>query len=224
MTRYNGYMTGIGTGTGKRRKRKLWIWLFSVCVAAGICWVLYCLAEIGSAERNPAANRAYGEPADVGIVLGASMWGESPSPGLRERLELALSDYKAGKFRVFILTGGLDRPDYPYTEAEGMANYLEANGVPRSDMILENEATSTYENLKFSQELMKEKGYASAVILTHTYHGNRALEIAETLNYSNPGLSLTETKVLKPAQTTLREVLAYTKWKLDQLLLVLGWK
>ncbi|WP_334071272.1 YdcF family protein [Paenibacillus sp. A14] len=223
MTRYNGHMTGLNLGTKKKRGRRIWFWLLAFCAAAVIGWILFCLAQIGSVERNPAAYRTYDEPADVGIVLGASMWGDAPSPGLKERLERALSDYKAGKFRVFILTGGLDRPDYHYTEAEGMANYLEAKGVPRSDMLLENQATSTYENLRYSQDLMQEKGYDSAVIVTHTYHGNRALEVAEMLDYRNPGLSLTETSVLKPTQTTLREVLAYSKWKLDQLLLYLGW-
>ncbi|WP_245954492.1 YdcF family protein [Fontibacillus phaseoli] len=202
----------------------MWLWILVCCLAAGILWSLYVLAEIGSVDRNPAASRDYPETADVGIVLGASMWGDRPSPGLQERLQLALQDYKDGKFRVFILTGGLDHPDYRYTEAEGMANYLEANGVSRSDMILENEATSTYENLKFSQEIMIEKGYESAVIITHTFHGNRAFEIAKVLGYSNPGLSLTETSVLKPTQTTFREVLAYSKWKLDQAAIAIGWK
>lgn len=143
---------------------------------------------------------------------------------MKERLQLALEDYKAGKFDLFLLTGGLDHPDFRYTEAEGMANYLEANGVPREDMLLETKATSTYENLKFSQDIMAEKKLDSAIIITHTYHGNRAFEIANALGYDHPGLSLTETKVLKPAQTVFREILAYSKWKLDQIAISFGWK
>ncbi|WP_410768586.1 YdcF family protein [Fontibacillus sp. BL9] len=224
MARFRRKSQGYSFGKTKRKRRRLWVWIVVCCLVAGILWCLYALAEIGSVDRNPAASRNYPEPADVGIVLGASMWGDQPSPGLQERLQLALQDYKDGKFRVFILTGGLDHQDYRYTEAEGMANYLEANGVPRSEMILENKATSTYENLKFSQEIMIEKGYESAVIITHTFHGNRAYETAKVLGYNNPGLSLTETSVLKPTQTTFREVLAYTKWKLDQAAIALGWK
>lgn len=123
---------------------------------------------------------------------------------------------------MFLLTGGLDTSTSNYTEAEGMANYLEQHGVPRDKMLLENKATSTYENLKFSQDMMKERGLSSALIVTHTYHGNRALEIARALDYEEPRLSLTETRVLKPIPNTIREILAYTKWKLDQIGLAIG--
>ncbi|MBA9084091.1 uncharacterized SAM-binding protein YcdF (DUF218 family) [Fontibacillus solani] len=191
---------------------------------ACILWLVYVIAQIGSIERNPAVVKQMTTPADAGILLGAAMWGDQPSPGLEERLQLSLKDYRDGKFQVFILTGGLDRPEYRYTEAEGMAIYLEAHGVPRDKILLENKATSTYENLKFSKEIMEEHGLKTALIMTHTYHGNRALEISQMLGYSDPKLSLTETKVLKPTQKTAREILAYTKWKMDQIAIIFGWK
>lgn len=193
-----------------------------VLVLLGIGWFLYVLAQIGSVERSHAVAIQDMPAVDVGIVLGAAMWGDRPSPGLEERLRHSLEQYQAGKFKMFLLTGGLDQEGYKYTEAEGMANYLEEHGVPREAMLLENKATSTYENLKFSQEIMKEHGFESALIMTHTYHGNRALEIADALDYQHPKLSLTKSKVLKPIPNTLREVLAYTKWKLDQVGLALG--
>ncbi|AZK49070.1 YdcF family protein [Paenibacillus lentus] len=210
---------------GRRKLRPLYIrWLrFGlVLILLGIGWFLYVLAQIGSVERSPAVAIKDMPAADVGIVLGASMWGDRPSPGLEERLRHSLEQYQAGKFKIFLLTGGLDQEGYKYTEAEGMANYLEEHGVPREAMLLENKATSTYENLKFSQEIMKEQGLTSALIMTHTYHGNRALEIAEALDYRHPKLSLTKSKVLKPIPNTMREVLAYTKWKLVQAGLALG--
>ncbi|WP_059042975.1 YdcF family protein [Paenibacillus rubinfantis] len=213
-----------GTNGSQRKgrvRKRIFRWGL-VLILLGVGWSLFVLAQIGSVERNPAANTDLSEPAEVGIVLGAAMWGDEPSPGLRERLEQSLKDFEAGKFKWFLLTGGLDTPTSNYTEAEGMANYLEQHGVPRDKMLLENKATSTYENLKFSQEMMMERGFASALIITHTYHGNRALEIARALDYKEPKLSLTESKVLKPIPNTFREILAYSKWKLDQLGLALG--
>jgi uncharacterized SAM-binding protein YcdF (DUF218 family) len=214
----------LGQTLEKRRARvgkRIFRWglLF---ILLGIGWMLFVLAQIGSVERNHAANSTLSEPADVGIVLGAALWGDEPSPGLRERLEQSLKDFEAGRFQLFLLTGGLDTSTSNYTEAEGMANYLEQHGVPRDKMLLENKATSTYENLKFSQDMMKERGLSSALIVTHTYHGNRALEIARALDYEEPRLSLTETRVLKPIPNTIREILAYTKWKLDQIGLAMG--
>lgn len=219
---------GYGSPVSPKRKRRLrrpvrWGLLF---VLLGLIWSLYCLAEIGSVERSSAVITASiaSEPADVGIVLGAALWGDVPSPGLEERLQQALRDYKAGKFSRLILTGGRDTPQSKFTEAEGMANYLEQHGVPRSAMLLENLATSTYENLKYSQHIMKENGWTSSVIITHTFHGNRAHEVAQALDYVHPKLSLTDSKVLKPIPNTLREILAYTKWKLDEMSLAFGWK
>lgn len=214
----------LGQAFEKRRARvgkRIFRWGL-VFILLGIGWMLFVLAQIGSVERNPAANSALSEPADVGIVLGAALWGDEPSPGLRERLEQSLKDFEAGRFQLFLLTGGLDTATSNYTEAEGMANYLEQHGVPRDKMLLENKATSTYENLKLSQDMMKERGLTSALIVTHTYHGNRALEIARALDYVEPRLSLTETRVLKPIPNTIREILAYTKWKLDQIGLAMG--
>lgn len=204
-------------------RRRMFRWTLLLLLAC-ILWLVYVIAQIGSIERNPAVVKQMTTPADAGILLGAAMWGDQPSPGLEERLQLSLKDYRDGKFQVFILTGGLDRPEYRYTEAEGMAIYLEAHGVPRDKILLENKATSTYENLKFSKEIMEEHGLKTALIMTHTYHGNRALEISQMLGYSDPKLSLTETKVLKPTQKTAREILAYTKWKMDQIAIIFGWK
>ncbi|CAM4382850.1 MAG: YdcF family protein [Paenibacillus macerans] len=217
--------TTLTFGEPVRKKRgirgKLIRWGLVLC-ALGLAWVLYVLAQIGSIERNPAVSASRSEPADVGIVLGASLWGDEPSPGLRERLEQSIQDYKEGKFKLFLLTGGRDTANSKYTEAEGMANYLERSGIPREKILLENEATSTFENLKFSQAIMEERGYDSALIITHTYHGNRALEIAEAFGYHDPKLSLKKSAVLKPIPNTVREILAYTKWKMDQLALALG--
>lgn len=208
----------------KRPKRRRIIRWLIILILLGVLWVGYVLAQIGSIERNSNVVTTMKTPVDVGIVLGAAMWGDRPSPGLQERLRLSLIDYEEGKFEYFIVTGGLDKPGNPYTEAEGMAIYLEEHGVPRDKILLENYATSTYENLKFSQDIMEEHGLTTALIMTHTFHGNRAYEIANTLNYSNPKLSLTESNVLAPFPTITREILAYTKWKLDHIAITFGWK
>lgn len=184
----------------------------------GLIWTLYVWLQIHSAESSLRGKT------DVGIILGASMWDDHPSPGLRERLEHGLKLYNEGHFPVMIVTGGLDKPDYKYTEAEGMRNWLVSNGMPEDAIILENEATSTYENLLYSQRIMEEKGMKKAAIITHDYHGTRAMEVAKALRYEEPVLSITTSRVLPMAKYKGREILAYTKWTADRLLLALGLK
>jgi len=188
--------------------------LFVVC---GLIWFVYTQWVI----HNKLSNRELSH-SDVGIVLGAVLWDNKPSPGLAERLDYALSLYQAGHFDSFIVTGGLDHPSLQLTEAQGMAAYLIERGVPSDRILLENQATSTYENLRYSQEIMNEHGYTSAIIITHRYHGARSLEIANFLGYHDPVVATTESKVLNMAWHQTRESLAYTKWKLEQLWITIG--
>lgn len=174
-------------------------------------WVIHSIRQPGELPHS-----------DVGIVLGAVLWDNKPSPALKERLDHALQLYQEGKFDQFIVSGGLDHPTLTLTEAEGMANYLMDKGVPKNRIILENQATSTYENLLYSQELMSARGYTSAMIITHHYHGARSLEIAEFLGYKDPVVSTTDSQVLNMTWHQMRESLAYTKWKLDQISFILG--
>lgn len=194
-----------------RLKRNLLITCI-VLVAAGLLWCAVAFNRI-----NNAATTAPMTKADAGIILGMAMWGDKPSPGLKERLDYALKLYKEGMFSRFIVSGGLDKADYQYTEGQGMRNYLVEQGVPDEAILMENESTSTYENLKFSQKIMQQEGMKSAVIITHTFHGRRALEIAKEFGYPSPQLGLTESETMSMLKYKTREILAYTKWKMQQL-------
>lgn len=198
--------------TSPRTKR--WRVIAVIILLGGALWASSFIWRMNTAEST--ANLV---TADVGIVLGASMWGDAPSPGLKERLEEARLLYESGQVPRLIVSGGLDDPSFRYTEAEGMQRYLIQHGIPEEHILLENEATSTYENLLLSQQIMKDHGYRTAIIVTHTYHGPRAMEIARALDYKNPQLSLTDTKVLSPIVHQGREVLAYAKWTLQRMLL-----
>ncbi|MFF2014969.1 YdcF family protein [Paenibacillus sp. NPDC058177] len=186
----------------------------AILIVLGLLWSGFALWNINRAKSTVPMHKA-----DVGIVLGMSMWGDEPSPGLKERLDYGLKLYHNGMFPRFIVSGGLDRPEYKYTEAEGMRNYLVGAGVPEGDILIENAATSTYENLLFSREIMKKEGFTTSIIITHTYHGSRAMEIADALGYDKPELGLTESRVMSMPWNKSREVLAYTKWKIQQLFL-----
>lgn len=159
--------------------------------------------------------------ADVGIVLGASLWNDRPSPGLRERLDLALTLYEAGVFRRIIVTGGLDAGGATITEAEGMRNYLVEHGVPENVIKLEDVSRNTYENLKYAKRIMDEQNWRTAVIVTHRYHGARAADIAAALGYEKAQIGTADTLVMNLAYHQARETLASVKWQWTKLRLKL---
>lgn len=207
---------GIGGSSPIRRvsaRRKFISWrgvrnILLILFATGLVWCVFAYWNI-----NRAATTDPMQDSDVGIVLGMSMWGDEASPGLKERLDYALDLYNEGLFKHFIVTGGLDKPDFKYTEAQGMRNYLVQKGVPESAISMENKATSTYENLLFSKEIMDREGWTTVILITHTYHGKRAQEIARELGLAQTQLGLTPSQVMSMAWHKSREVLAYTKWK-----------
>ncbi|BCG59541.1 YdcF family protein [Paenibacillus sp. URB8-2] len=213
MERYVGGSSPIRAVTGRQkwRFRRILLLTLVALLAAGLIWSAYVLTLINRAETTSPINKA-----DTGIILGMAMWGDEPSPGLKERLDYGMKLYKQGVFSHFIVTGGLDKPGYSYTEGQGMRNYLLAGGVPDSAIAVENKATSTYENLLYSREIMRQKGWSTAVVITHTFHGRRALEIATELGYANPELGLTDSQTMSMAKYKTREILAYTKWKLQE--------
>ncbi|MGU3473240.1 YdcF family protein [Paenibacillus sp. D51F] len=160
----------------------------------------------------------------AGIVLGAALWNDAPSPGLKERLDQALKLYHAGRVEKLIVSGGLDRNGSKLTEAQGMRVYLVSRGVPKDAVILENRATSTYENLVFSRQAGEAAGIKSYLIITHEYHASRALDMARFLGFPDPAVSSVKSKVLNAAANETRETLAYGKWQLDKLLMLVGLK
>jgi uncharacterized SAM-binding protein YcdF (DUF218 family) len=204
----------------RRRKFRYALRAAAALFAALLLWLGWLLMRIESFHGVPAS--APGLRADAGIVLGASLWNDKPSPGLQERLDLALKLYRDGVFSSIIVSGGLDSGRASITEAAGMRNYLVEQGVPENAIRLDNDSYSTYDNLRYSRRIMEAEGWRTAVIVTHRYHGARAADIARTLGYDPVMVSVTESSVMNMNYHTTREVLAFAKWELTKLRLAFG--
>lgn len=201
-------------------KHRGWWWRIGLLVVLlALAWTGYVQWKIESAIRQELPISA-----DVGIVLGAALWNDEPSPGLRERLDQALKLYRERRVPRLIVSGGLDNNRSTLTEAEGMKHYLVEQGMPEQDVVTENEARSTYENLLFSKRIMERNGWERAIIVTHHYHGARALDMARFIGMKEPHVSTTASTVMYMPWHRARETLAFTKWELDKLLLGAGLK
>lgn len=205
-----------GRKTGSTFLRRL-RWIAAASLLAGLIWCGTLYFIITGFEGLP--EEGADVRADVGIVLGATLWDNKPSPALKERLDSAIQLYKEGAFSRFVVTGGLDHNGSTLTEAEGMRDYLVENGVTADAIAMDTLSRSTYENLLFAKELMDKNGWKSAVIITHTYHGARAADIAEKIGYEPVQVRVTDSDVLMMSYHEAREVLAFTKWYVDKLFL-----
>lgn len=106
------------------------------------------------------------------IILGARLSADGKiSKVLRKRLELGTRVYlKAAKKPIVIVTGGQSQADFP-SEAQVMADYLYQKGVSKKDIIQENQAHSTRENLKFVRMMFKNnEEVTNSLIITSHFH------------------------------------------------------
>ena len=128
---------------------------------------------------------------DTMIILGAKVNKDGVSKTLKQRLDKAIEYYNQNKDINIIVSGGQGK-DEVMTEASAMKNYLVENGVDEDNIILENKATTTLENIIFSKEIMKDLNLGNkALIVTSDYHLFRGRFIASILGVYNEGLCST---------------------------------
>lgn len=128
---------------------------------------------------------------DTMIVLGAKVNGTEVSNTLKLRLDKAIEYYNKHKSVKIIVSGGQGN-DENITEALAMKNYLISNGVNQNNIIEENKATTTLENIIYSKKIldnMNNKG--QVLIVTSDYHLFRGKLIASILGIENKGLCST---------------------------------
>ena len=160
--------------------------------------------------------------ADVIIVLGAAVWaGGRPSPTLRVRTERGIGLYKAGYAPRLLVTGGLG--GNPPAEAVVMARMAVQAGIPESALIVDDQATSTWESLRHAQSVMAANGWQTALIVSDPFHMLRAITMARDLGieaYAAPAAD-SPTSTIKRLRRfyTVREslamlwYLAFQRWR-----------
>jgi len=115
--------------------------------------------------------------ADAAIVLGAAVWGNQVSPVFKERINHAINLYRQGRIRKLVFTGGQGNRNEP-TEAAAARNYALQNGVPLSDVLIEQQSHTTYENMVYAKRLADQNGLKKILIVSDPLHMKRAVTMA----------------------------------------------
>lgn len=101
---------------------------------------------------------------DYVIVLGARIDGTQPSISLKKRLNKALEYAENNPNTILVLSGGRGR-DEPVSEAKVMYDYLEFNGIPRDQLLMEPKSRNTKENIAFSEGVIERHEQWKAAVL-----------------------------------------------------------
>lgn len=123
-------------------------------------------------------------PYDAVIVPGASVFrNRTPSPILKNRLDLAESLYKAGIAKTILVTG--DHRPGEYDETDAMWEYLVTRNVPEEKILRDYKGFSTYESMVHAAETF---GLKRVIVVTQGYHLTRALYIGASYGLEADGV------------------------------------
>lgn len=118
---------------------------------------------------------------DAVIVLGARVnYNNHLNPCLIARVEHGAGLVRSGLAKFLIVSGGNDVEDGA-NEASAMREIALGVGLSSKQIILEPKATSTFENLLFSQAILERRKLKSVIVVTEPYHTPRAAMIARKL-------------------------------------------
>ncbi|RSD25466.1 YdcF family protein [Mesobacillus subterraneus] len=149
--------------------------------------------------------------ADYMIVLGARVKGTVPSLALQFRIDHAAAYLKENPNTIVIASGGRG-PGEDISEAESIKRELMDHGIEESRILLEDKSTDTYENIRFSKELIPEDA-ATGLVVTNDFHIYRAKMIARKEGLDLSGLAA-KTPIQAVFKSFTREYLALTKYYL----------
>lgn len=167
----------------KADKNKFFKFLKKIC-KLGYCLFFFSFIIVeGIILKDILVNRNNSPKIKYLIVLGAGLKGDIPSEVLKYRLNKAVEYFKENPDTIFIVSGGQGK-DELISEAEAMEIYLSERGIPIKNIIKEDKSTSTYENLKFSDKIIKEKEITGDIaVMSNSFHMYRVKMISKKLNF-----------------------------------------
>jgi uncharacterized SAM-binding protein YcdF (DUF218 family) len=154
-------------------------------------------------------------PADCALVFGAAVYGNQfPGPAIVRRVGGAGEYYRQGLIAHTIILSGGTGTGNKLSEAQVMKREALKQGIPKENILTEEESHSTFENLAYSQPLAKD--CKTVVGISDKYHLARIDLLAHRLdwqNFSTVPIQGSPTPELE-RRSIVREIIAYIYYAL----------
>ncbi|WP_438654326.1 YdcF family protein [Romboutsia sp.] len=130
------------------------------------------------------------DKSDYMIILGAAVQNNSVSLTLKGRLDAALTYLDKTNDDLYIVVSGGKGSGENISEALAMKNYLLENGIAKDKILMENKSTNTYENFKYSKDLIESHSNKNLKdlkikVVTTDFHSCRSSLLAKRTGYKN---------------------------------------
>lgn len=155
------------------------------------------------------------------IVLGARTINGQVTPLLRGRLDKGIELYRSQRDPkpYMVPTGGQGRDEIE-PEGVSMGRYLAEQGIPQEQILVEDRAKDTIENLEFSNQLVRaQRGDGRLWLVTSDYHALRAGLASRTLGLDACSFGGKTAAYYRPS-AFLRECVAIARDNLKFMLLL----
>lgn len=121
---------------------------------------------------------------DCVMVLGAGVWGDSPSHMLEERLNRGIEVYNSPATNRLLMSGDHGRTDYD--EVNVMKSFAMQSGAVSHEVFMDHAGFSTYESMYRARDVFD---VDSLIIVTQEYHLYRAVYDARKLGLEAYGVA-----------------------------------
>jgi len=187
------------------------VWTYAVYGFIGLYlfkFVCYIVATILLLMTKPTLNQ------DYIVVHGSGLINGNVPPLLGGRIDKAIAFYEWQKNirrpPKLILSGG-QGSDEPRPEAVAMAEYAQQKGIPTCDLLLEDQSTTTFENMIFSKKIMESDSGGepyNCIFSTSNYHVFRTGVYARVAGLNMDGIG-SKTALYYLPNALIREYIAY---------------
>ncbi|MBE5996651.1 MAG: YdcF family protein [Lachnospiraceae bacterium] len=167
---------------------------------------------------------------DFIIILGCGIRKDgTPTPLLKGRVDRVVKFYrqqikKTGKAPILVPSGG-QGPNEVTTECAAMTGYLLELGIPKEHILGEDRSTSTFENMKFSKEVIRKadpEGKGKIAFATTNYHIFRSGLMARRVKMRAVGMGARTRWYFWPNAAVREFVGLLTEHRLKQALILGG--
>ena len=197
----------------RSRLKKLYLYIKILMSCAMVFYTVTFAILVGYIHLSPSAEpTADSSRENVYIVFGAKVNPDGPAKTLASRLDVAVEVMQKDPSAVCIVSGGQGSNE-PFTEASCMRDYMTARGIAPDRIFMEEQASDTKENIRYSLALMEEQGLTDRQIIciSSETHIPRI-----RLMCSREGVDALYIKAETPMKvflftTWVRESLSYTK-------------
>ena len=153
-------------------------WRTVMCLGLALVIGLECCVISGMNAVPP-------EGLEYLIVLGARVEADgSPSKALKRRIDAA-AEYLAANPETMVVAAGGMGTDEVIPESHCIRNELMKLGIDESRILVEDQSTTTAENMSFSMQLMEGGQAARVGIVSNNYHIFRAIRLARRVGFEN---------------------------------------